>query len=230
MVGTSDHVLYAAVVFVGIHVLSSTPLRALIVGRLGEGPFRGLFSLLSLAAFAWMIWAYDAAASESLWLPPIWTRWVALVLMAPAVFFIVTALSGRNPSLAGREAELKDANPATGVLTITRHPLFWGFALFAVAHLLTNGDRASTWLFGAVGLLALAGMPLQDRKKEDLIGAGWGPFALRTSVVPFLAAMQGRTKVDWRGIGWVRLGVAVLFYGVLLAAHETLFGVTPLPV
>ena len=230
MVGTSDHVLYAAIVFIGIHILSSTPLRAAIVGRLGEGPFQGIFSLLSLASFAWMLWAHHAAPYDPLWSPPLWARWIALVLMAPAIFFLVTALSGRNPSLAGREGELKAANPATGVLTITRHPLFWGFTLFAVAHLITNGDRASTWLFGAIGLLALAGMPLQDRKKEDLIGADWGPFALRTSAVPFLAVLQGRTKLDWAGIGWLRLGAAVVLYALLLAAHQTVFGVAPFPV
>jgi uncharacterized membrane protein len=150
--------------------------------------------------------------------------------MAPATFFVVAGLSGRNPTLAGREGELKAANPATGVLTITRHPLFWGFALFAIAHLVTNGDRASTWLFGAIGLLALAGMPLQDRKKEDLLGAEWGPFVLRTSIVPFVAALQGRTPVDWAGIGWLRPGAAVVLYAVLLFAHKPLFGLAPWPV
>jgi uncharacterized membrane protein len=230
MVGTSDHVLYAAIVFIAIHVLSSTPLRAAVVGRLGEGPFRGLFSLLSLATFGWLVWAHSAAPFDALWAPPAWTRWLALVLMAPATFFVVAGLSGRNPTLAGREGELKAANPATGVLTITRHPLFWGFALFAIAHLVTNGDRASTWLFGAIGLLALAGMPLQDRKKEDLLGAEWGPFVLRTSIVPFVAALQGRTPVDWAGIGWLRPGAAVVLYAVLLFAHKPLFGLAPWPV
>ena len=230
MVGTSDHVLYAAIVFIGIHVLSSTPLRALVVGRLGEGTFRGLFSLLSAATFGWMIWAYSAAPVDPLWSPPLWLRWVALVLMAPACLFLVAALSGRNPTLAGRERELRDANPATGILTVTRHPLFWAFALFAAAHLLTNGDRASVWLFGAVGLLALAGMPLQDRKKEEQVGGDWGPFALRTSVLPLAAIAQGRTKVDWGGIGWLRLAASVALFLALLGLHETLFGRSPLPV
>lgn len=230
MTGTSDHVLYAAIVFIGIHILSSTPLRAAIVGRLGEGPFRGLFSLLSAATFGWMIWAFSVAPFDPLWSPPVWLRWVALVLMAPACLLLVSALSGRNPTLAGRERELQDANPASGILTVTRHPLFWAFTLFAVAHLLTNGDRASVWLFGAIGLLALAGMPLQDRKKEELAGSDWGPFALRTSAIPFAAALQGRTRVDWAGIGWLRLGAAAALFAALLALHETLFGRSPLPV
>lgn len=225
MTGTTDHVLYAAILFVGIHVLSSTPLRAVVVRRLGEAAFQGLFSLLSIAAFAWMLLAYGAAPFEPLWSPPPWTGWLTFLFMLPACFFTVAALTSRNPSMAGRARELRDPNPATGILTITRHPLFWGFAFFAVGHLLANGDRASVWLFGTIALLALAGMPLQDRKKEELAGADWGPFAMRTSALPFQAAIQGRTKIDWAGIGWWRPLLALALFVALMAVHETAFGV-----
>lgn len=231
MVGSTSDVLYAGIVFIGIHVLSSTPLRATVVRRLGEGAFLGLFSLFSALTLGWMIWAWSAAPFESLWVPPLWTRWVTVVLMVPAIFLIVASLTGANPSMTGREGELAALNTsdgAGGILTITRHPLFCGIALFSVAHLLSNGDAASTWLFGALAVLAIAGMPLQDRKKAEGGNAAWGPFALRTSAIPFAAVLQGRTKIDWGGIGWWRPALALAVWAGLFAVHPLLFGVSPL--
>jgi len=59
--------LLATVVFLGLHVLPSTPLRALTVRLVGEGPYLGLFSLASLAGLAWMTYAYKQATFFALW-------------------------------------------------------------------------------------------------------------------------------------------------------------------
>ena len=53
--------------------------------------------------------------------------------------------------------------------------------------------------------------------------------ALTTSVVPFLACMQGRTKIDWEGIGLTRLAMGIALYALLLMAHEWAIGVSPMP-
>ena len=229
MMGTVDHVLIAAIVFVGIHILSSTPIRGALVRAIGEGPYTGAFSLLSLAIIIWLIMAYIRAPYAPLWDPAPAFRWIPLFVMPVALFLAVAGVTTRNPIIVGQEKFADDPDVATGILTITRHPLFWGFALWAVAHLLVNGDLASVYFFGCFALLALGGMPLIDRKKEAQLGAAWGPLAMRTSAIPFVAALQGRTKIDWRGIGWWRPALALLLYALVLGGHRHIFGVPPWP-
>src|SRR6185503_8116593 len=120
MTGTSDHVLYAAIVFLAIHLLPGTPLRALAVRALGEGPYRGVFSLLSAAVLIWLGFAYGSAPYEELW--PSSARWLPLVVMPFASILLVSALTTRNPSMAGMEKAVDAQFAVGGILTITRHP------------------------------------------------------------------------------------------------------------
>ena len=230
MTGTTYYVLYAAVAFIGIHLLSSTPLRGLIVKRLGEGPYMGLFSLLSAACLGWLIWAYGDAPYEEIWAQTVWARHVPPIVMPFALLFLVAGVTTGNPTAAGADKLIKAQDPAPGFLKITRHPVFWGIALWALSHLVPNGDRASLFFFGAFALLALLGMPLIDRKKEEQLGADWGPFALGTSAIPFLAVLQGRARISWREIGWWRPALAIGLYVAFLFGHQHLFGASPWPV
>lgn len=227
MTGTTDHVLYAAIVFLAIHLFPGTPLRGWAVKALGEGVYRGVFSLLSAAIIAWLAMAYADAPTEELWPQPAWSRTLPLIVMPFACILLVCSLTTRNPSMAGMERTVSAEFAVTGILTITRHPMLWSFALWGLAHLPSNGDRASLWLFGSLALLALAGMPIIDRRKGDEIGSTWGPILMRTSAIPFLAVIQGRTKIDWRGIGWWRPAVGVFLYALILGGHRHVFGVTP---
>ena len=229
MTGTSDHVLYAAIVFLAIHLLPGTPIRGRAVKAMGEGPYRGLFSLISAIVLAWLAVAYGAAPYEEIWPQAPWTRWVPLIVMPFALVLFVAGLTSRNPSMAGMERAVDQQFAVGGILTITRHPLLWSFALWSLAHLPPNGDRASLWMFGSLALLALAGMAMIDRRKGEEIGAAWGPILMRTSAIPFLAAMQGRTKVDWRGISWWRPVLGLFLYALILGGHRHVFGVSPWP-
>jgi uncharacterized membrane protein len=229
MTGSTDHVLYAAILFLAIHLVPATPLRGRAVRAIGEGPYRGAFSLVSAAALAWLILAYGAAPLEPLWAQAPWTRYVPLVVMPFAFVLFVCGLTSRNPSMAGMEKSVDAEMRVSGIMTITRHPMLWSFALWGLAHLAVNGDRASLYFFGGLALLALAGMPIIDRRKADEIGAAWGPVLMRSSAVPFLAALQGRTAVDWRGIGWWRPLLGLFLYALLLGGHRHIFGVSPWP-
>lgn len=229
MTGSSDHVLYAAIVFLAIHLLPGTPLRARAVRALGEGPYRGLFSLLSAAVLVWLGAAYADAPYEEIWPQAAWSRWVPLLVLPFALILFVAGLTSRNPSMVGMERAVDPQFAVGGILTITRHPMLWSFALWALAHLPPNGDRASLWMFGSLALLALTGMAIIDRRKGEEIGAAWGPILMRTSAIPFVASMQGRTKVDWRGIGLWRPLVGVFLYALILAGHTLVFKVSPWP-
>jgi uncharacterized membrane protein len=229
-VGSVSHVLYAGLVFIGVHVLTSTPLRAAIVGRIGEQAFQGVFSLLSVVLIVWLIWAYAEAPRVELWPPTIWARHLPLGIMPFAFIFLVFGVTNPSPAIQGAQGRLKAGDAATGFLKVTRHPLFWGIALWALVHIPANGDLASLYFFGSFAFLALIGMPLQDKKKEETVGAEWGPFAMRTSIIPFLASIQGRNKLAWSDFSWWRILLGLALYAAFLFGHEFVIGVSVLPV
>jgi uncharacterized membrane protein len=229
MVGTVSHVLYAALAFIGVHVLTSTPIRAAIVGRIGEAAFQALFSLLSVVLFAWLIWAYGAAPNVAVWPAATWARHLPLSIMPFAFIFLAFGLTNPSPAIKGVEGRLKGSDPAPGFLKVTRHPLFWGIGLWALAHIPANGDLASLYFFGTFAFLAFIGMPLQDKKKEEAVGAAWGPFAMRTSILPFYAAIQGRNALKWSDITWWRVLVGLALYAAFLLGHKFVTGVSVIP-
>jgi len=118
--------------FLSLHVVPTFPdLRERLVARLGEGPYKGLFALLSVASFILLVYGFAKAPLIQLWSPPSWTRWVAIVLMLPAFIFLV---AGYVPGQI--KAKLK-------------HPFLVAIKTWALAHLIANGDLASIVLFGS---------------------------------------------------------------------------------
>jgi len=220
----------ACALFLGIHVvISGSPLRGVIVGRIGERLYLGLFSLLSLAGLAWLIYAYPRAERVWLWSPPLALRWAAPVLVLVAFLFVVIGLTTPSPTAAGGESRLDMDEPAKGILRVTRHPFLWGVALWAVTHLALNGDSASLVLFGTLLLLALLGPLLIDAKRRRTFGPKWDRFAAVTSNAPFAAILSGRNTLRLGEIGAWRMVVAGVIWAAMLAVHPWLFGVPALP-
>ena len=222
-----ETLVIATALFLVSHIgLSSTPLRGILVGAIGEKPFKGLFSIVSLGALVWMVMAYNAPASPPLWEPPEFLAYLPLVVMPLAMILLVTGLSTGNPASLGQEKVVKNKTPARGIVRVTRHPVQWGILLWSGAHILVNGDQGSLVFFGGFFLLALAGPFLIDRKRKATLGAGWEAFAAVTSNVPFVAILAGRNSLKPGEIGWLRVAVALLLYGGLILAHPWVFGVT----
>lgn len=229
MIGTIESLVLAAAAFVGGHfILSSLPVRQGLMAMLGENGFRGVYSLVAIGSFVWMLYAYGAAPYVELWPLNDALRYVPIVVLPFACLFAVVGITTRTPTSVGGEKLLDDPHPVRGIATITRHPFLWGVALWGIAHMIANGDLASLILFGGLTVLALGGMAHIDHRRRETAGAGWGPVALRTSTIPFLAALQGRTKIDWAGIGLTRPLAGLAVYVVFLAAHGSLFGVPAL--
>jgi len=110
--------------------------------KMGAGPARGIMSLLILGSIALMVIGYRAAPTEFVYALPSWTRHLNNTLMSFAIIMM-----GMGSS-KGRAR------------TWLRHPMLWGVVLWAVAHLLVNGDVASIVLFGGMAIWALASMLL----------------------------------------------------------------------
>ena len=128
--------LAGLVLFLGLHSVRivADPWRASMIARVGRNPWRGIYSLLSLAGLALVVWGYGQARLDPLvvWSPPGWTRYATSLLVLPAFVLIV----------AGNV-------PGTRIRAKLGHPMVLGTKLWAFAHLLSNGTLADIVLFGA---------------------------------------------------------------------------------
>lgn len=226
MTGTLTSVFLSVLAFVGGHFLLSWPrVRGRVVGAIGESVFSGAYSVLMVAFLVWMIAAYRVAPPLVLWDLGRWVNLVPVIAMPFALMLAVTGLASRNPTAVMGDRLLAKGLPVNGIVTITRHPFLCGAALWALAHFLANGDAASAMLFGGLALLSIGGMFAIDAKRALKLGPVWNDFAARTSKLPLGAALAGRTKVDWVGVGVVRPMIGLILYVVLFVAHDRLFGV-----
>jgi len=213
----------ACAFFLLIHLgVSGTRVRDRLVARLGEGPYRGAFSLASLAGIVWLTYAYRRAPTVELWGLLLGLRPAASVVVFVGVLLVVLGLSSPNPTSVGMEGTLgRGSDAARGITRITRHPFLWGIALWALAHAVVNGDFASLALFGSLLLLSLAGTASIDAKLRRQRGDQWQQFAARTSAVPFAAIVAGRNQLGpaLREIGIVRPLIAVGVYIAIFMLH-----------
>ena len=181
------------IVFLGLHLLPTVSgLRDRLVSRFGENGYRALFSLLSIAGFVLLVYGFAKAPVVQVWSPPGWTRWVAIVLMLPAFVVLVAAY------VPGRiKARLK-------------HPFLVAIKIWALAHLIANGDLASIILFGS--FLAYA---VYDRITLKRRAA--------TGLVTVPASGPPRNDVIAVVLG------TVLYVVFLVWLHPLLIGTAPLP-
>jgi uncharacterized membrane protein len=173
----------SAVLFVGLHFLLSHPLRRPLVRSVGERPFQGIYSLIAIVTFGLMIHFYGAIGRE----PPLWTAGDALWLLASLLMWLGSILFVgsfvRNPALPGVRVA-RHPSPQ-GVFRITRHPMMWGFASWAIVHLIVVGTPKALVFDGALLLLALGGSVGQDSKKRGLMGERWHEWTAQTAFFPF---------------------------------------------
>lgn len=130
------------IVFLGIHSISifAPDFRNRMATRIGAGPWRGIYSVISIVGFVLMIWGYGIARRDPvvLYNPPLWTRHLTAVLMLP-VFPLLFA-----PYFPGR------------IKAALKHPMLVAVKLWAVAHLISNGMLADLLLFGGFLVWAVA--------------------------------------------------------------------------
>ncbi|MCB1686440.1 MAG: NnrU family protein [Pseudomonadales bacterium] len=221
--------MIAGVLLLGTHLgVSSSGLRGRLVAALGEKGYLGLYSLVSLATLGYLIWLYGEQPRYDY----VWSPRPALYIAAQVImpFAFLLALGGflvKNPTNVGMEGLLRDAQDpdfARGVTRITRHPFQWGVVLWAIAHLVANGDTVSVIFFGTFLLLSGLGTVLIDRKKAARLGGGWQAYAARTSNLPFLAIAQGRNRLVLSEL-WQPLLLALVVYALVVWGHQWVSGV-----
>ena len=193
--------LAASLAFVGMHFALSHPLRGPLVGALGENGFRALYSLVALATFVWAAVAFRAVGPGG---TPLWNGsgdllWaIATVIMLIASVLLAGSFQ-RNPALPDPRAAAHAALAPHGVFHVPRHPMMWSIALWAATHVLLSPTPRQIILAGAIGLLALLGAHLQDRKKESQMGEVWTGWEERTSYWPRFGRLARAGAIPWIG-------------------------------
>ncbi|MXP10643.1 NnrU family protein [Pseudoblastomonas halimionae] len=183
MVDPLAELVAASVAFVGSHFAMSHPLRAPMVRVLKPFGFMLVYSAASFATLFWMVSAFGNAPVTT----PLWPgfgdfSWmVASVLTLVAMVLLAGSFAG-NPAFPQPGAEkLAATKQPKGVFAVTRHPMMWAFALWAVAHIIAAPTARTLVVATAIGILALVGAHLQDRKKEALLGDAWAAWEAKTS-------------------------------------------------
>jgi uncharacterized membrane protein len=185
--------IVTCVLFVGTHLLLSHPLRASLAGRMGERPFQIIYSIVAIATLVMVVQAWRGMPPE----PPLWAvgdglwAFASLIILFASILFMGSLVG--NPALPAPGAAFAAQGAPRGVFAITRHPMMWGFALWALAHALVMPTGAQIILSATILFLALVGSAGQDVKKARLMGDAWRHWAARTSFVPFARQIAGVT-------------------------------------
>lgn len=201
----------ASIAFVGTHFAMSHPLRGPMVRTLGSAGFSLVYTLVSAAAMAWMYFAFVATPAGA----PLWggygdAVWIAASAITLAAMVLFAGSLIGNPALPAPGAAQAARKPARGVFKVTRHPMMWGFALWALAHLIAAPTARTVVVALAIATLALVGAHFQDRKKEVLMGDAWEQWERSTSYWPRFHRILAVGLVPWIGGIAIWLGASWL--------------------
>jgi uncharacterized membrane protein len=155
----------AAVSLLGSHFrIASSRLRDVLVRRLGGHGDLGLYSLVTLVAFAVLVAAYGRAPLDVVWMARDALKLALAPIMVPAFVLAVVGLTTPNPTIVGAERLFDRLDCVRGILRVTRSPFPAGSGLWALAHVIAAGDIAGILTFGSVAVLGLAGTVVLDEK------------------------------------------------------------------
>ena len=216
--------IVAVSLFVGGHELLSHPLRAPIVRAIGEKGFTLVYALVAFASLGWAVQIWKGVPQNRLWLVSDPIHWIAVALMLCAAILFVGSVTAPNPALMGMPA----GGSPRGVQRITRHPMMWSFAIWAIVHITLSADSRTIVLASGILTLALFGAWMQDGKKRAASPA-YGDHMNATGFIPFGAQLRGRQPWSSAVPGLVATIGGLLLWGVLLWGHPLVIGVPALP-
>jgi len=163
--------------FLGVHStrIVAESWRTATIARVGEKPWKGIYSLLSIAGFVLLVIGYDAARQSPvvLFAPPVWTRHLAALLTIPAFVLLAAAYV-----------------PGNAIKRAVGHPMMAGVKVWALAHLLANGTLADVLLFGTFlswAVLGFIAARRRDRASGTTYPAGPGSRTAIAVVVGLVA-------------------------------------------
>ncbi len=211
----------AATVFILSHGIPAyRPLRDAIISKLGLRAYLALYTLIGIPIIVWLGFAYVKAPYVEIWQISEFARWVPIIVMPFVCIMLVAGLGAPNPFSITLVAKGYNID-SPGIVSLSRHPVFWALGLWALSHIPVNGDAASLILFGMFLALCLSGpFSLKHKRRARLGEDEWQRLT---------NALDERQGIDWRGIGIRPFVWGIALYVVLLLSHEYIIGVSPLP-
>ncbi|EER57780.1 NnrU family protein [Acidovorax delafieldii 2AN] len=189
------YLVLGLVVFLGVHSVRivADDWRTQTRARMGEGAWKGLYSLASAVGLALVVWGYGLARQQpvALWVPPVGMRHAAALLTLLAFFLLAAAYVPRNTIKAR-----------------LHHPMVLGVKVWALAHLLSNGNLADVVLFGAFLLWAVLSFRAA-RQRDRVQGTVYAPGTAAGTIATVVVG----------GVAWAAFA---------LWGHAWLIGVAPL--
>ena len=171
------YLLAGLLLFLGVHStrVFADDWRNRTRARLGALPFKGIYSLISLAGFVLLVWGYGVARQQPvvLWNPPVAMRHVAALLTLFSFVLLAAAYV-----------------PGNQIKARLHHPMVLGVKVWALAHLLANGTLADVLLFGGFLIWAIvlfAASRRRDRREQTVYARGNAGATGITVVVGVLA-------------------------------------------
>jgi len=183
------------VLFLGVHStrIVADGWRGATIARIGALPWKGLYTVVSIAGFVLLVWGYGLARQQPvpLWSPPRGMNHLAALLMVFSFILLVATYVPRN-----------------AIKARLHHPMVLSVKVWALAHLLSNGNLADVVLFGA--FLVWAVLSFRAARARD-----------RAAGTVYPAGTAGGTAVT------VAVGLAA-WAGFAFWGHAVLIGVRPL--
>ncbi len=170
------------VLFLGLHSVRifAEGWRTRTIASIGALPWKGIYSVLSIAGFVLLVWGYGMTrAAPPLWYPPVWTKHITILLVLVSFILLAAAYV-----------------PGNGIKARVGHPMILSVKMWAFAHLLSNGRLGDVLLFGAFLLWAILDFrAARGRDKATgttyaSLGAGRTAAAIVLGVVAYLVFMM----------------------------------------
>ena len=183
------------VVFLGVHSVRMLAggWRSRTLARVGEGAYKGLYSLAAVLGFGLIVYGFGLARQQpvQLWAPPFAMKHVASALMLVSLVLLAAAYV-----------------PGNAIKARLHHPMVLAVKTWALAHLLTNGNLAHMLLFGAF-LLWAVGNFVASRRRDRAEGVVYAPGNAQATVVAVLVGVAAWALLAFWLHGWL-IGVRPL--------------------
>jgi uncharacterized membrane protein len=163
------------ILFLGIHSVRivGEGWRATVRARIGEGPWKGIYSLVSLLGFGLIVWGFGLARQQPvlLWHPPVFMRHIAGLLVLIAFVFLAATYVPRN-----------------GIKAKLHHPMILGVKIWALAHLVSNGALHDLVLFGSFLVWAVFDFRAA-RRRDAVAGIYYAPGMATGTVIALIVGL-----------------------------------------
>jgi uncharacterized membrane protein len=183
------------IIFLGVHSVRifADGWRRSTISRLGDGPWKGIYSVASIVGLVLIIWGYGMARQDPvlLWISPKWLRDVAILLNLVAFVLFAAYLV-----------------PSGWLKARLGHPMILSVKVWAFAHLLANGTLADLFLFGAFLVWAIADF-VASRRRDRAAGTVRIAGPIRNDALAVMVGFAIWAALLWRVHEWV-IGVSPL--------------------